>query len=104
VSLCVDAHERLETEGIKSRVVSMPSWEIFERQSGEYKNSVLPPDVSARVSVEQAATLGWERYVGLHGRVIGVHTFGASAPFEVLREKYGFTPEKIVTVAKELLT
>jgi transketolase len=104
VCLCVDAFERLTKEGIKARVVSMPSWEIFEQQNEEYKKSVLPPDVTARVSVEQAATLGWERYVGPHGRMIGMHTFGASAPFEVLQGKFGFTSENIVRAAKELLT
>jgi transketolase len=81
----------------------MPSWEIFERQSKEYKDGVLPPEVTARLSVEQAVTLGWERYVGLSGRIIGMHTFGASAPFKALQQKFGFTPENIVSAAKELL-
>jgi transketolase len=104
VSLCVEAYEQLEGEGIKARVVSMPSWEIFEQQSQEYRDSVLPPEITARVSVEQASTLGWERYVGLHGRIIGMHTFGASAPFKVLKEKFGFTAEKIVSAAKALIS
>jgi transketolase len=102
VSLCVEAYERLGKEGIKARVVSMPSWEIFERQSKEYKDSVLPPEVTARVSVEQAVTLGWERYLGPSGRMIGMRSFGASAPFKALQQKFGFTPENIVSAAKEL--
>jgi transketolase len=104
VSLCVDAYERLREEGIEARVVSMPSWEIFEQQSKEYKDGVLPPEVTARVSVEQAVTLGWERYVGFRGRIIGIHSFGASAPIKALQKKFGFTPENIVSAAKELLT
>jgi transketolase len=101
--LAVQAHEKLLTEGIRSRVVSMPSWEIFEHQSRDYKNSVLPPDVEARVAVEQASTFGWERYVGVKGRVIGMHTFGASAPLKELQKKFGFEPDQIVAVAKEVL-
>ncbi len=103
VSLCVDAYERLKTEGIKARVVSMPSWELFERQSQEYRDSVVPPDVRARVSVEQASTLGWERYVGLTGQSIGMRTFGASAPLKELQKKFGFTPENVVAAAKAQL-
>src|SRR5439155_4690457 len=80
VSLAVEAHEKLLADGIRSRVVSMPSWDIFEHQTQEYRDSVLPPNVTARVAIEQASTFGWERYVGLAGRVIGMHTFGASAP------------------------
>jgi transketolase len=103
VSLCVDAHEELLTEGIRSRVVSMPSWDIFEHQPQAYQDSVLPPDVTARVAVEQASTFGWERYVGRSGRVIGMKTFGASAPLKELQRKYGFEPERVTEVAKELL-
>jgi transketolase len=103
VSLAVQAHEQLLAENIRSRVVSMPSWDIFEHESPEYRDSVLPPGVKARIAVEQASTLGWERYVGREGRVIGMHTFGASAPLKELQKKFGFEPERIVAIAKELL-
>jgi transketolase len=103
VSLCLQAYETLTREGIKCRVVSMPSWEIFERQDEAYRNNVIPPDVSARISVEQASTFGWERYVGDKGRSIGMKTYGASAPLKELLKKFGFTVENIVTQAKELL-
>ena len=103
VSLVVDAHETLLAEGIRSRVVSMPSWDIFEHQTQEYRNSVLPPAVKARLAVEQASTFGWERYVGDSGRVIGMKTFGASAPLKELQRKFGFEPEKVVAAARELL-
>ena len=103
VSLCVNAHEALLAEGIRSRVVSMPSWDIFEHQPQAYRDSVLPPDVTARVAVEQASTFGWERYVGWSGRVIGMKTFGASAPLKELLRKYGFEPERVTEVVKELL-
>jgi transketolase len=103
VSLAVDAHEKLISEGIRSRVVSMPSWEIFDHQPKEYRESVLPTKVSARISVEQASTFGWERYVGSSGRMIGMKTFGASAPLKELQKKFGFEPGRIVEVAKELL-
>jgi transketolase len=103
VVLAVQAHERLLTEGIRSRVVSMPSWDIFEQQTQEYRESVLPPEVGARVAVEQASTFGWERYVGPKGWVIGMHTFGASAPLKELQKKFGFEPDQVVAVAKELL-
>jgi transketolase len=103
VYLCVEAYEQLKSEGIKARVVSMPSWELFEKQSPEYRASVLPPAVTARVSVEQASTMGWDRYVGPEGVCIGMQTFGASAPLKALQEKYGFLPEHIVAAAKELL-
>ena len=102
VSLCVNAYQQLKTVGIEARVVSMPSWEIFDQQSEEYRAKVLPPEVTARVSVEQASTLGWERYVGSTGRSIGMHTFGASAPLKEL-QRFGFTPEEIVAAAKEQL-
>jgi len=103
VILAVQAHESLLAEGIRSRVVSMPSWDIFEHQTPEYQKSVLPPEVGARVAVEQASTFGWERYVGAKGRVIGMHTFGASAPLKELQKKFGFEPDRVVAVAKELL-
>jgi transketolase len=104
VSLCTAAHEQLAGEGIKSRVVSMPSWELFDRQDKAYKDSVLPPSVTARVSVEQGSTLGWERYVGSAGRAIGMRTFGASAPLKDLQKKFGFAPESVVAAAKEQLS
>jgi len=103
VSLAVEAHETLVAEGIRSRVVSMPSWEIFDHQTKEYRDSVLPPNVSARVAVEQGSTLGWERYVGTAGRVIGMHTFGASAPLKELQRKFGFEPTQVAAAAKEQL-
>jgi transketolase len=101
VYLCLAAHEQLLKEGVKSRVVSMPSWELFEHQPQEYKDSVLPPTVTARVSVEQASTLGWERYVGLTGKKIGMRTFGASAPLKELQKKFGFHPDNVVAAARE---
>jgi transketolase len=103
VSLVVDAHEKLIAEGIRSRVVSMPSWEIFDHQPKDYRESVLPGKVTARISVEQASTFGWERYVGTAGRMIGMKTFGASAPLKELQKRYGFEPGRVVEVAKELL-
>lgn len=103
VQLCIATYEQLNAEGIQARVVSMPSWELFEKQDQSYRDSVLPPEVTARVSVEQASTLGWARYVGLTGRSIGMETFGASAPLQTLQEKYGFTPERVVTAAREQL-
>jgi transketolase len=81
----------------------MPSWDIFEHQTQEYQDSVLPPDVTARVAVEEASTLGWERYVGRSGRIIGMKTFGASAPLKELQRKFGFEPERVTEIAKELL-
>ncbi len=103
VSLAVKAHEQLLGEGIRSRVVSLPSWDIFEQQDLEYRQSVLPPSVTARVAIEQASTFGWERYVGQTGRVIGMETFGASAPLNELQRKFGFEPGRIVAAVKELL-
>jgi transketolase len=103
LNLAVQAHEKLLTEGIHSRVVSMPSWDIFEHQCREYQDSVLPPELEARVAVEQASTLGWDRYVGVQGRVIGMHTFGSSAPLKELQNKFGFEPDQIAAAAKELL-
>jgi transketolase len=104
LSLCVKAYEELLTEGIRSRVVSMPSWEIFEHQSQAYQDSVLLPDVTARVAVEQASTFGWERYVSKSGRVIGMKTFGASAPLNELQRKFGFEPERVTEIARELIS
>ncbi len=103
LSLAVDAHEQLTAEGLRSRVVSMPSWDIFEHQPQEYRNSVLPPEVTARVAIEQASTFGWERYVGWTGRVIGMETFGASAPLKELQKKFGFQPDRVIAVVKEML-
>ncbi|MGI4765137.1 MAG: transketolase-like TK C-terminal-containing protein, partial [Janthinobacterium lividum] len=101
LSLCVQAYEVLSKEGIGARVVSMPCWEQFELQDQAYQDEVLPPDVAARVAVEQAATMGWEKYTGRLGAVVGMHTFGASAPLPALLTKFGFTPEKIVEHAKQ---
>jgi transketolase len=103
VSLIVDAHEELASQGIRSRVVSMPSWDIFEHQPQSYREDVLPPEVKARIAVEQGSVLGWDRYVGVGGQVIGMKTFGASAPLKELQRKFGFEPERVVAAAKELL-
>jgi transketolase len=103
VGLCITAHESLVKSGVKSRVVSMPSWELFERQPQEYQDSVLPPAVRTRVAVEQAASFGWHKYTGTDGKIIGMHTFGASAPLKALLTKFGFTPEAIEKTARELL-
>lgn len=103
VSLAVQAHEQLIIEGIRSRVVSMPSWDIFELQPQQYRDTVLPPEIRARVAIEQASTFGWERYIGANGRIIGMQTFGASAPLKELQKKFGFEPNHVVTVAKQLL-
>jgi len=100
VGMAVDAYEQLVSEGVKARVVSMPSWELFEKQPKDYRDSVLPPNVTARVAIEQASTFGWERYVGLNGAIVGMSTFGASAPLKELQTKFGFTPDKIVEAAK----
>lgn len=101
VSLCVEAYEQLKGEGIQARVVSMPSWELFEQQSQAYRDSVIPPAVTARVSVEQAATFGWSRYVGLKGSSIGMHTYGASAPAKDVIKHFGFTVERVVAAVKQ---
>jgi len=101
VSLCVEAYEQLAKEGIQARVVSMPSWELFEMQDQAYRDSVLPPAVKARVSVEMATVFGWDRYVGASGKMIGMHTFGASAPIKALQKHFGFTVENVVSAAKE---
>jgi transketolase len=103
VSLCLKAREALAKDGVRSRVVSMPSWELFDHQPREYRDAVLPPGLTARIAVEQAGALGWERYVGAAGRVIGMHSFGASAPIADLQRHFGFTPEAIVAAAEELL-
>jgi transketolase len=103
VSLVVQVHETLLAEGIRSRVVSMPSWEIFDRQPQAYRDSVLPPNVKARVAVEQASTSGWQRYVGNSGSVIGMHTFGASAPLKELQRKFGFEPDQVALAVKQQL-
>jgi transketolase len=103
IYLCVEAFEQLAKEGIKARVVSMPSWELFERQEQTYRDSVLLPGVKARVSVEMASTFGWSRYVGASGHSIGMHSFGASAPLKALQKHFGFTVEHIVAAAKEQL-
>ncbi|HEV2960959.1 MAG TPA: transketolase [Candidatus Angelobacter sp.] len=103
VSLCLSVYEELSREGRKVRVVSMPSWEIFEKQSREYRDSVLPPEVKARISVEQASTLGWAQYVGHDGITIGMKTFGASAPLKELQKKFGFTPDAVMEAARKLL-
>lgn len=103
VSLAAQAHEQLVAQGIRSRVVSMPSWDIFEQQPRDYRDNVLPPEITARVAIEQASTFGWERYVGSNGRVIGMQTFGASAPLKELQKEFGFTVENVVKTAKEVL-
>ena len=103
LQLCVDAYEKLKAEGVNARVVSMPSWEIFERQDSAYRQSVFPPNVTARVSVEMAATLGWERYVGPKGKMLGMHTFGASAPLKDVLKHFGFVTDAVIAAAKELL-
>jgi transketolase len=100
VQICVEVYESLRQQGIGARVVSMPSWELFERQDDTYRESVLPPRVTARVSVEQGAVLGWDRYAGSGGAVIGMHTFGSSAPLKDLLKKFGFTPERVMEAAK----
>ena len=104
VGLCVEVYEKLVAEGIAARVVSMPSWELFEQQDDAYRASVLPPDVTRRVAVEQASTLGWERYTGLRGTIIGMRTFGASAPLKELLVKFGFTGENVYAAAKQQLS
>ncbi len=103
VYLCIDAYEKLKAEGIRARVVSMPSWDLFEHQDQSYRDQVLPPDVTARVAVEQASTFGWAKYTGLKGRVIGMKTFGASAPLKDLQKKFGFTADNVLQAAHELL-
>jgi transketolase len=103
VSLCIAAYEQLAAEGTRVRVVSMPSWEMFDQQSAEYRESVLPTHVTRRISVEMGSTMGWSRYVGPGGMSIGMKTFGASGPIKGVLQKFGFTPERVVAAAKELL-
>ncbi|WP_163871063.1 transketolase [Myxococcus eversor] len=103
VALCMDAHDKLTAEGIKSRVVSLPSWELFEQQPQEYRDSVLPPSVRARVAVEKGAAFGWERWVGFDGGIVAMRSFGASAPIKALQQKFGFTVDNVVKVAKATL-
>jgi transketolase len=103
VSLCVSAYEQLKAEGLKARVVSIPSWNLFDQQSDDYKAKVLPPEVKARVSVEQAATFGWSQYIGPTGIAIGMHRFGASAPIKELQKKFGFTTENVVAAARKAM-
>jgi transketolase len=103
VALCAAVHDRLVKDGVPARLVSMPSWELFEQQDRAYRDSVLPPDVTARVAVEQASVIGWDRYVGPTGTVIGMHTFGSSAPLKDLLGKFGFTPEKVLEAARAQL-
>ncbi len=99
----MEAGEKLNAAGIKARVVSMPSWELFEKQDAAYKESVLPSNVTARVSVEMASLFGWERYVGPKGKMIGMHSFGASAPLKDLLKKFGIQADRVVAAAKEVL-
>jgi transketolase len=101
VHLALSARDELASTGIHARVVSMPCWELFDRQPREYRDEVLPPSVKARVGIEQASTLGWDRYVGDGGAIIGMDTFGASAPLKHLLEKFGFTPDRVSEVARE---
>jgi transketolase len=104
VSLAVAAYEELRSDGVRARVVSLPSWYLFDLQPDDYRESVLPEGVQARVAVEQGSTLGWDRYVGPHGQIVGMHTFGASAPLKEVQRKFGFTPERVVQAARELLS
>jgi transketolase len=99
VQLCVAAFETLTSRGIGARVVSMPSWDLFEKQDKTYRDSVLPPDITARVTVEQGSVLGWDRYAGASGEIIGMHTFGSSAPLKDLLTKFGFTADKVLSAA-----
>jgi transketolase len=101
VQLCVQAYEALKQEGVAARVVSMPSWDLFERQDQAYRDSVLPPAVNARVSVEAGSVISWDRYVGSGGAIIGMHTLGFSAPIKDLTKEFGFTLEKVLAAAKE---
>ena len=103
VAVAVGAHETLTAEGVRSRVVSIPSWDVFEEQPQSYRDSVLPPQISARVAIEQGSVIGWDRYVGAAGKVVGMKTFGASAPLKELLQKFGFEPEEVVGLAKEML-
>src|SRR5262249_3145009 len=101
VSLCLNVYETLKRDGINGRVVSMPSWELFEQQDQAYRDNVLPPDVKARVAVEMGSVIGWDRYVGCGGARIGMQSFGASAPLKDLLQKFGFTVEAVGAAARE---
>jgi transketolase len=101
VQLCISAYEALQQEGIAGRVVSMPSWELFEQQDRHYREGVLPPSVKARVTVEAGAVIGWDRYAGLEGAIIGMHTFGGSAPGAAVMKKFGFVAERVLQAAKD---
>jgi transketolase len=101
VALCIDAYEELKRDGVPARVVSMPSWELFEQQDQAYRDEVLPPDITARVSAEMGSVIGWDRYVGMTGAKVGMNTFGSSAPLKDLLAKFGFTPDKVLAAAKE---
>ena len=103
VHLALGAAEELESDGVKVRVVSMPSWELFEKQSEEYRESVLPRSIARRVSIEAGVTMGWERYIGLDGLAIGIDRFGESAPAERLFKEFGFTVDNVVNHARKLL-
>jgi transketolase len=100
LSLCVEVYERLASEGVAARVVSMPSWDLFEKQDAAYRREVLPPEVQARVAIEQGAALGWDRYVGPDGTILAMHTFGASAPIADLKTRFGFTADRLYAAAK----
>ncbi len=103
VSLAMQAYDRLAAEHISARVVSMPSWELFERQSQEYRDGVMPPDITARVAVEAGVRMGWERYLGPRGEFIGMSSFGASAPLEMVFKGFGITVEAVVNAAKRAI-
>ena len=103
LSACIEAHRRLTDDGIATRVVSMPSWELFEDQDEAYRDSVFPPEVAARVAVEAGCEQGWAKYIGINGRFIGMQGFGASAPYAELLERFGITPTQIIEAAKSLV-
>jgi len=104
LSLCMSAYEKLTADGVRARVVSMPSTDLFDMQDEAYKKTVLPPEIKARVSVEAASVFGWERYVGLEGAIIGMTTFGGSAPAKDLFKKFGFTVDHVVQAAKQVIS
>jgi transketolase len=104
VALAIHVYEKLTAEGVRARVVSMPSWELFEAQPSQYRDTVIPPDVTARISIEQGSTMGWALYHGSGGRAIGMRTFGASAPLKELQKKFGFTPDSLLGAARELIS